>query len=302
MNMPSDAVPESRVDSAAIAPAAIPVSQQFYWSVRRELWEYKSIYVAPLAVAGITLFAFLFMTIGRSMSTQDLTLRRAILEEHYGFATAVAMLPAFIVGLIYCLEALHGERRDRSILFWKSLPVSDLVTVLAKASVPLVVIPAVAIAVTLVMEWIMLLLSTAVLAASGLSSAALWSKVTTFQLQLIYHMVTVHVLWYAPIYAWMLLVSGWARRAAFLWVGLPPLGIFIAEKIMFNTAYFAKFLAYRFSGPQDFDMTPDNFAAHSAMHTSLWNFFGTPGLWGGLVVAAIFFAAAIRLRRYQGPI
>src|SRR5580704_1223679 len=101
MNMPSDAVPESRVDSAAIAPAAIPVTQQFYWAVRRELWEYRSVYVAPLVVAGITLFAFLFMTVGRSLYTQNLALLRAILEEHYGFAIFIAMAPAFIVGIIY---------------------------------------------------------------------------------------------------------------------------------------------------------------------------------------------------------
>ena len=217
-------------------------------------------------------------------------------------ATAVAMAPAFIVGIIYCLDALHGERRDRSILFWKSLPVSDLVTVLAKASIPLIVVPAMAFGVTLVMEWIMLLLSTGVLAASGLGSAGLWSKVTMFQMQLLYHLVTVHVLWYAPIYAWMLLVSGWARRATFLWVGLPPLAIFIVEQVAFNTAHFAKFVAYRFSGPQDFSMTPDTFAAHSAMHLSLAEFLSTSGLWGGLVVAAILLAAAVRLRRYQGPI
>jgi ABC-2 type transport system permease protein len=153
------------------------------------------------------------------------------------------------------------------------------------------------------MEWIMLLLSTAVLAASGLGSAALWSKVTTFQMQMLYHLVTVHVLWYAPIYAWMLLVSGWARRATFLWVGLPPLAIFIVEKVAFNTTHFANFLAYRFSGPQELVMSePDSFASHSAMHLSLGEFLSTPGLWGGLLVAAILLAAAVRLRRYQGPI
>ena len=47
------------------------------------------------------------------------------------------MLTAMVVGLFYCLDALNGERRDRSILFWKSLPVSDTTAVLAKASIPL---------------------------------------------------------------------------------------------------------------------------------------------------------------------
>ena len=56
---------------------------------------------------------------------------------------------AFIVGIFYSLDALHGERRDRSILFWKSMPVSDLTTVLSKASIPLVVLPLLSFAISL---------------------------------------------------------------------------------------------------------------------------------------------------------
>ena len=81
------------------------------------------------------------------------------------------MAAAFIVAIFYCLDALHGERRDRSILFWKSLPVSDLTTVLSKASIPLVVIPLLTFAITVVTQFIMLLLSTAVLLGSGVESS-----------------------------------------------------------------------------------------------------------------------------------
>ena len=76
------------------------------------------------------------------MATRNLVQRQAVLEEPYTFAMGVIMVTAFIVSIFYSLDALHGERRDRSILFWKSLPVSDLTTVLSKASVPLVVLPA----------------------------------------------------------------------------------------------------------------------------------------------------------------
>ena len=91
--------------------------------------------------------------------------------------------------MFYCLDALHGERRDRSILFWKSLPVSDLTTVLAKASIPLVILPLLTFAITVAMQWIMLLLSSAVLLASGLSVATLWTQLSLFQmsLMLLYH-------------------------------------------------------------------------------------------------------------------
>jgi ABC-2 type transport system permease protein len=274
-----------------------------YWSVRRELWENRSIYLAPLAVAGFALVGFLIATIGRSLSTPDLTQRRTILEEPYSFATALIMGAATIVALLYCLEALHGERRDRSILFWKSLPVSDLTTVLSKASIPFVILPGLAFVVTVATNLIMLLLSTAVLKGSSMSAAALWAQLWSFQMQLLYHIVTVHVLWYAPIYAWLLLVSGWARRAAFLWAGLPPLAIFIIEKLAFNTSHFGALLRYRFSGPEELVFTePGSFALHPMMHLDLGKFLSTPGLWTGLLVAAIFLAAAVRLRRYQGPI
>jgi ABC-2 type transport system permease protein len=303
MNTQSNAVPDSPLGAQGFAPAAMSATRPMYWSVRRELWENRSIYLAPLAVAGFALVGFLIATIGRSLSTPDLTQRRTILEEPYSFATALIMGAAAIVGLLYCLEALHGERRDRSILFWKSLPVSDLTTVLSKASIPFVILPGLAFVVTVATNLIMLLLSTAVLKGSGLSAAALWAQLWSFQMELLYHLVTVHVLWYAPIYAWLLLVSGWARRAAFLWAGLPPLAIFIIEKLAFNTSHFGALLRYRFSGPEELVFTePGSFALHPMMHLDLGKFLSTPGLWTGLLVAAIFLAAAVRLRRYQGPI
>jgi len=113
----------------------------------------------------------------------------------------------------------------------------------------------------------------------------------------------VHVLWYAPIYAWMLLVSSWAKRAAFLWASLPLLAIGVVEKIAFNTTHFAALIQYRFSGPENFDMTePGRFVMDPMMHLSLGRLLATPGLWSGLVVAVVFLAAAVRLRSYQGPI
>ena len=303
MNTQSKAVPDSPLGAQGFAPAAMSATRPMYWSVRRELWENRSIYLAPLAVAGFALVGFLIATIGRSLSTPDLTERRTILEEPYSFAAALIMGAATIVALFYCLEALHGERRDRSILFWKSLPVSDLTTVLSKASIPFVILPGLAFVVTVATNLIMLLLSTAVLKGSSMSAAALWAQLWSFQMQLLYHIVTVHVLWYAPIYAWLLLVSGWARRAAFLWAGLPPLAIFIIEKLAFNTSHFGALLRYRFSGPEELVFTePGSFALHPMMHLDLGKFLSTPGLWTGLLVAAIFLAAAVRLRRYQGPI
>ena len=303
MNTQSNAAPES-FESSRTAPVAISATQPLYWSVRRELWENRSIYIAPLAVAGVTLFGFLIATIGRAMSMTDPAERRAVLEEPYTFAALLIMGTTFVVAVFYCLDALHGERRDRSIMFWKSLPVSDLTTVLSKASIPLVILPLLTFAITLATQWIMLLLSSAVLLASGQSVATLWTHLSFFQMSvmLLYHLLAIHSLWYAPIYAWLLLVSAWARRAAFLWAFLPLVGIGIVEKIAFNTSNFAGMLGNRISGGAEAVMMPGGSPMDPMTHLTPGHFLISPGLWIGLAIAAAFLAAAVRLRRYQGPI
>jgi ABC-2 type transport system permease protein len=310
VNTQSNAMPESPLESQAIAPAVISATRPMYWSVRRELWENRSIYIAPLAVAALFLFGFLISTIHlpdkmRAALAFDPVQQHELIEQPYTFAALLIMGTAFIVGVFYCLDALHGERRDRSILFWKSLPVSDLTTVLSKASIPLVVLPLLTFAITVVTQWTMLLLSTAVLLGSGVSVATLWTQLPLFQmsLMLLYHLVAIHALWYAPIYGWLLLVSGWARRAAFLWAALPLLAIGVVEKIVFNTSHFAAMLEYRMSGgAAGVAFTAGSVAIHPLTHLAPLNFLSSPGLWIGLVVFAAFLAAAVRLRRYQGPI
>jgi len=279
-------------------------TRPLYWSIRRELWENRSIYIAPLVVAGLVLFGFLIATIGRAVATVDPARKTAVLGESNSFAAGVIMAIAFIVGVFYCLDALHGERRDRSILFWKSLPVSDLTTVLSKASIPLVVLPLLTFAIIVVTQVIMAALSTLVLLGSGLSAATPWTKMSLFQMPLVlfYHLLTVHVLWHAPIYGWLLLVSAWARRATFLWAVLPLLAIGIVEKIAFNTSHFVAMLGYRLTGPEAFHFTPGSVPNHPLMTVDPGKFLSTPGLWIGLAFAAAFLAGAVRLRRYREPI
>src|SRR5213080_2853925 len=145
MNNPSNAVPELPNESQGFAPAAMsPTTRPFYWSVWRELWENRSIYIAPLIVAVVQVFGFAISTIGLAerrravLLLDDPAKQRAAIEATYDAAAMMMIFVVFIVGVFYCLDALHGERRDRSILFWKSLPVSDLTTVLSKVTIPLV--------------------------------------------------------------------------------------------------------------------------------------------------------------------
>ena len=306
---PSNAVPESQVGSQAFAPAVLSAIRPLYWSVRRELWENRTIYIAPLAVAAVLLVGFVIGLIalpGHRMSrvlALDPAKQRAALELPYQVAAGLIMGTAFIVGIFYSLDALYGERRDRSILFWKSLPVSDLTTVLSKLSIPLIVLPLLSFTITIATQLIMLLLSSLAVLASGLSLSALWtqSSFLHMSLLLLYHIVTVHGLWYAPFYGWLLLVSAGAPRAPFVWAFLPPFVICAVEKLTFNTQYFASMLLNRLAGPEA--PTPPGSSMMDVMAAiTPIRFLSEPGLWIGLAIAAAFLFVAVRVRRYRGPI
>src|SRR5881392_4181946 len=306
MNTQSNTVPESSSDSQAIKAAAMSVTRPFYWSVRRELWENRSIYIAPLIVAAVQVFGFAISTIGladrrRAVLLLDPAHQRAAIEQPYDLAAMMMIFIVFIVGVFYCLDALHGERRDRSILFWKSLPVSDRTTVLSKATIPLVVLPLVAFAITVCVQFLMLLWSSAVLLSSGLA-ATTWTRFNLFQqsLILLYSLIVI-ALWHAPIYAWALLISGWTRRATFLWAVLPLLAIGVLEKFAFDTSHFLSVLKNRVFGAGDtaFAFQPHNgIAITSLIQLTPGRYFATPGLWIGLAFAAAFVAIAVRQRRY----
>jgi ABC-2 type transport system permease protein len=313
MSIPSNAMPEA-MDSQPMAPPVLSANRPLYWSIRRELWENRSIYIAPLAVAGVGLLGFLIGMMGFShgkhaQAAPD-AVRQQILAMPYAHAAWVLLLTGLLVGIFYSLDALHGERRDRSILFWKSLPVSDLTTVLAKASIPLVVLPLVVFGVTVILHLVMLMLDTAVLVIKGGSVATLWSQSPLFQMELVLlYGLTVMALWHAPLYAWLLLVSGWARRAIFLWAVLPFLAISIFERIAFRTSYFGSLLIDRLIGFAANALsfhTPDGapIDPHFIPLAQLTpgKFLSSLGLWVGLVVAAGLLAAAVRLRRYREPI
>jgi len=304
MSTQSNAMSES-FQSQSIAPAVIPATRVLFWSVRRELWENRSIYIAPLSVAAVALFGFSLSSIA-GIWEKPLRLIPETPQAPYDIAAGLMMLTGIVVSVFYCLDALHGERRDRSILFWKSLPVSDFTTVLAKASIPLVILPLLTVAITVAMQWLMLLLSTAVLLVSGLSVATLWTKLSFLRMSLLllYHVLTAHALWPAPIYCWLLLVSGWPRRATFLWAALPLVAIAGVEQIAFHTWHFAALVGSRLIGdaPTVALTSPDMFPTDPMTHITPAQFLISPGLWIGLALAAAFLAAAVRLRRYRGPI
>jgi ABC-2 type transport system permease protein len=111
-------------------------------------------------------------------------------------------------------------------------------------------------------------------------------------------------LWHSPLYAWLLVVSGWARRATFLWAVLPPLAVCVFEGIAFRTSHFAQFLKYRLIGwfTQAFIRQASGGPDDPLAHLTPGRFLATPGLWIGLAFAVAFLAAAAHLRRHRDPI
>ena len=311
MNTPADSLYESPVAPQRSTATAIPPLQQLVWSVRRELWENRSVYLAPLIAAGVVLLGFLIAVIRLAHRTDlppavEAARRNQVMLFPYDIAAGIIMLTAGIVSILYCLEALHGERRDRSILFWKSLPVSDLTAVLAKASIPLLILPLVAFATTVATQLLMLLVSSAAGIGGGGTAPSLWAHAALFQMSwmLLYHFFTVHSLWYAPLYGWLLLVSAWARRATFLWAFLPPIALCILERIIFNTTHLANMFTRRLSGAMEAMPAASGGMSqiHPGMQITLGRYVTAPGLWVGLALAALFLTAAIHLRRSRGAI
>jgi len=305
MNTPSNPMPDTPVDDRITTPG--PATRPLYWSVRRELWENRSIYIAPLIATtlvplGLLLSRFCPVPGTGTTSAGNPAKQGTALTIPYSYAAWLLILTAFIVGVFYCLDALHGERRDRSILFWKSLPVSDLTTVLSKASIPLAVLPVLTYVLILATQLVMLLTSRFVLPADDLSGARLWAHLPMSHLSLaLFYALAIIALWHAPVYGWLLLISGWARRAAFLWAVLPPIAIMVVEKIAFNSSRFAFLLQYRLFGglTQAFAVTPRSGTTVDPLVEQLTpgRFFATPGLWLGLGAAGLFLFAAARLRR-----
>jgi ABC-2 type transport system permease protein len=311
--MQAPAASELGLDAQSAAPDVLHETRPVYWSIRRELWENRSLWIAPLICAAFALFGFMITSIGlpkkiRLAATLDPLPRHLMVADRYSMAPIPIILVAILVGVFYSLDALYGERRDRSILFWKSLPVSDLTTVLTKAAIPLAVLPLIAFVISTLLQCAMLLWSTVVLLASGFNPLIVWSEFHFFQepLILLYGLVVL-ALWQAPLHGWFLLVSSWARRTPFLWAVLPLVILSVLEKSVFGTGRFSAMTFGRLTGSYEYAFVQRQRPGKIPLIDDLTEltplrFLGSPGLWVGLIVAAAFLFAASRMRRNREPI
>jgi ABC-2 type transport system permease protein len=279
--------------------------------VRREFWEHRSLWIAPLAVSGLVLLGSIVghASIGPIAEADPLT-------RHGMFGLAVLALgtPQWVTLSIilwfYCVDCLYAERKDRSILFWKSMPVSDQKTVLSKFLVAALIVPLGVYALTLVTS----LLFCAIWALRGLfdpSNPNLWDTTTWWHVQVLSFVGAVAAsLWYAPLTAYLLLLSAWARRTVSVWALVPPLVVVIVERTAFHTSHLLTILMYRLGGIFEQFRLGGLFVAgdgpnpESAMARALANVhpgraFANVDLWLGLIVAAALVLATIRIRRYR---
>ncbi len=307
------------IDADASAPsavremttAAVPRGRPYLWSVRRELWENRATWIAPLAAAGFVLFGFMISLVHKPHTLKAISAlspekQMALRFAPFGIVGAALILTTVVVGIFYCLGTLYNERRDRSILFWKSMPVSDLTTVLAKATIPLVILPAIAFVVVCATQLVMLLLNSIALASHQSELTQLWSTVPLFRLWgiVLYALVTL-TLWHAPLYGYLLALSAWAKKGPFLWAVLPPIALSVFEKLAFDTSYVSGLIHDRLVGSFGAAFSGGSFHHKGDFHLPQADpakFLASPGLWVGLVIAVALFALAVWMRRRREPV
>ena len=215
------------------------------WLLRREFWEHKGAFFwTPVAVAAAMLLlvggGFMYaMAFGGSETIQinghnvvsiqgvppalRYQIAHVAASSYLGLAAPLFIVLAVVV-FFYCLAALHDERRDRSILFWKSLPLSDRDTVLSKAATALVVAPLTTIAIGVVTGLALLVLGMISAAGKGINLFAPVLMEPNLYLGPLYLLafLPLYVIWALPTVGWLLMVSSWARSKVFLWaVGTP---------------------------------------------------------------------------------
>jgi ABC-2 type transport system permease protein len=301
------------VNAATAAPAAAPALLRragpldtMVALVRRELWEHRALWVAPLVMEGLLAVALLFGRMSMDLPDDMLTgqQRIAILTIGvWGAAQPVFLVTGIVLGF-YLLDCLYAERKDRSILFWKSLPLSDGLTVSSKFLVAAVVVPLGVFVLASVADLVFLAIF-AVRAPGTLG----WSTYEWLRTELALLLeVILAVLWYAPIGAALLVFSAWIRRAPIVWASLVPLVAPVVERVALGTHYIWTFERYRMNGIWHSLMAgADLFTDGHHLPTvgtvlGRINFgavFSDADLWLGVAAALAMVYAAARIRRYR---
>jgi len=302
----------------------------FLMLIRREIWEHKSLWIAPLIWVGLITIFFnwgmlhvpddMHSSIHIDGQSEQLRESMNLPADRKESVFAVSFLAIFgmisvfmtIVVFFYLIDCLYTERKDRSILFWKSLPVSDANVVLSKLAVAMVVVPIGVILLSAVTQLVNFLTVSLILHGSTFGNIMPdWSFGAWLRSQAVaLGMMLGGVLWYAPIAGYLLLLSTWAKNKVFLWAILPPIAVPVLEKVFLGSDHVLDFLGQRFSGyivlmkvdPNAFeagnhDRLPAVNDVYNAFHLS--NMFMSTEMWIGVAAAAAMVFVTIRIRRYR---
>jgi ABC-2 type transport system permease protein len=284
----------------------------YSWLIRRELWEFRATWIIPAAIGVVMVVATLFGRVDVSAFDSPL----ATMNMGSMFLVALAALFYTVMSIYsawYLMDCLYNDRRDRSILFWKSLPVSDTQTVLSKLVMGLVVIPLV----FLIASDLTSLLMAFVLSvrARAVFAGVLWHPGTWFQVQVLWlYVLVTTAIWYLPVAGWLMMVSAWAKRAVMLWTVLPLLVVYLIETFFLHTHVvhdvigrrLAGYAAVAYHGNEQW--ISQNLSDTSTSPVSVWRFVDASGffssleVWIGLVVGIAMIIAAIQLRLRRSEI
>ena len=295
--------------------------------IRRELWEHRAIYVTPLVIGTIVTLGTLTALMFASEFQQELNIaifgaqnvagefeRRAALTAFYGGTSWLFLLGLGVLTVFYALDALYAERKDKSILFWRSLPVTDAETVISKLVTAVVVIPAVAIVGIIVTHLVNLVVTSLWVASKGGSAGMLiWGSVPFFDNWMATILVIyASAIWMSPFLGWFLFVSAWTRRAPFMVAFLPLVLIPLVEGIFLRSAHFAEAVWGRGAKIPLFqaDIDVEAFFEDESVrlseemisllaHIDLGRFVTSVDTWIGIVVCGLLTTAAIYVRRYR---
>lgn len=297
--------------------------------VRREIWEHRSIWVTPAAVAMVVSFLAIAMVVaigafGEAMNADigkiaDKTapehVRRAALAVSLIGNTTVFVIAMWFLTIFYCLDALYAERKDKSILFWRSLPITDAETVISKLLVVFIAIPLATFAAIVVSHLLFLIVISIWLVTEGVSPGSMiWGAVPLFDTWgAVLSVLIALPLWLAPLLGWFLFVSAWAKHGPLLRAVLPIAVLPILEYIVFKTWVLGGAILTRlrldsiplFDGMKHASFDEDDLQSMLSENLSLvsWLDYGAFAssleVWAGLIVCGLFASGAIYLRRYR---
>jgi ABC-2 type transport system permease protein len=288
----------------------------YNWLIRREFWENRAIWMMPAVIGAVMILVALFGKV------DQVSIPLQLPSQTIGGGFLLAVTGTFfavmsIYSTWYLLDCLYADRKDRSVLFWKSMPISDTVTVTSKLANALIVIPLVYFAAADVTALIMAFILS--VRASSFIGGTLWHADLWLQMQVLWlYVIAASAIWYLPLAGYLLVVSAWAKRAVMLWSILPPIALILVERWFFGTHLIANQLGERFVGigglifrdPQGCCSWVTTVVDNDTIRTpaSIWGFLNpggflsSPETWIGVVAGVALIAAAIQLRRRRSEI